>query len=634
MPFDPDAFLVSDAKKPSFDPDAFLGARKPRKWREVLADAPAAAFGEIGSTIGGAAHAATSLFSGPNEERTKQDAAAGKFMPLEIARTLLSRPDPANVKADARAGNFSPAGGHYTPFTAMAQGDTEPMKEAIAKRPLGLLGDVVGAAGLTPAGRRAIGAVTDFAMSPVRRAAHAIADLPPVRRAQARLLEASRVENGDPQTLAAALEGNVAPAPGVPYSAAQATQNPAVTALERQSRGAPQTAPGWANFDTAQNTSMVNALQGVVGHADDAAVIAAREARDAATGANRRVALALADQGGMEGAGIPGMGEAPHGMPNPRAGALRAVGEDPALAGQGGLEPHSLQDRGGLFEQSILRAVGEELAGNRGALPSVRSTANYVSDPASIATAGRAYETRKMLTDALNAKTGVPLDEIASAAKSGGVSTRAMRDAIDTSLDRASGGAWREYLNSFRDASRNVDNTQALNNIRAELEAKIAGGGVDGMGNPKLSRAFIHQVIEGHSTNKYGQMLSPDSQRRLNDIRSTAQQLEAPNINYRSASTGGGGSDTFHNAALSGAGHLLTRALGPVGRLATSVASGVAAPLESATNLRVADLLRNPQQAATALREAAARDAARRGRRSTGTKAAALAAALAAQPQQ
>jgi hypothetical protein len=394
--------------------------------------------------------------------------------------------------------------------------------------------------------------------------------------------------------------------PGVNLTAAQVTQDPGIAQLEKGSRSNPALAPAWTQFDTGQNSGLFGALHGIVSPATDDAVRAAQDARTAATQYNRKAALALADQGALE----------------PHAGFDAGDALSPK-----GLQPKDLPDQ---FSGPVRDAAAYELIGDRGVLPGVEKTANYVLDkvPGEGASAGRTYEVRKLLSDALNARQGQQLDEIASAAKSGGVSTRNIKNSIDSSLDQASGGMWRQYLDSFAANSKDVNSVQALNNIRADLLKKMETGAVDNRGNPKLTRAFIGNVIDSNAANKYGDLISPEIKARLDAITDTAQKIEAPLANYRLGATGGGGPDTAATIALMGAGHV-AKMLGPVGRIAAAVVPGLG---ESGGATQLAALLQNPTDAARALRTALEREAARKVK-SSGMKPAALAAILAAQQQ-
>lgn len=588
MPPDPKT-IVWDTPHP--DQIAWDGSSKAPSWGGAAARALPSAAGEIGGAISGAGRFLASL---PDDPLGYKIGRALKAAPGAIADDLggmaqyvrnLSAP-----QYQGTAPNLGDGAPQSHPWLSLAQGNTDPMKQAVAERPLALAGDVASVAGLSAPGRAALGWGSDMAMAAPRALGRAMADMTPERRAQNALLKAG---GENPQALAAALEQNRSAVPGVSYSAAQASQDPAIAQLEKGSRINRDQGPAWAQFDNGQNTGMFNALHGVVSPATDDALEAARTARDAATKYDRQAALALVNQGSLE-----------------------------AGAGREGANH---------FAHEIWNDVNTEMEGKRGVLPAVQTVGKWVnaSIPATSDPAGAAYEVRKRLADALNKRSGIDLGDLDSSIKSADVSSRAIKGSIDTALDDASGGMWRQYLDSFAANSKGVNSTQALNNIRADLEKKIEGGAVDGNGNPKLSRAYIKQVVERHSTNKFGDAIEPTAQARLDDILSTAQQLEAPQANYRMAATGGGGSDTASNLALAGANHL-ARALGPVGRIGAAVIPTLG---ERGGATQLAALLQNPPAAANAIRTAAARDAARRVR-SNGITPAALALALQANQSQ
>lgn len=614
-------------------------------WGDALLKAPAGAINEIGGALKGAGSFLASLPDDPLGYKIgRAVAAAPEAIGHAVGDTIQYARNLSPPQFQGNAPSLGTGAAQDHPWLAMVAGDNDPMKQMVAQHPLALVGDAAMAAGLTGPGRAALGGLADAATVIPRKVGHYIADLAPANRAENALLTASKATPGsDAQTLAAALEQNRSPVAGVNYSAAQATQDPAITQLEKGSRMNRDQRPAWAQFDTGQNTALFNALHGATASATDEALGAARGARDAKMKYNRQAALALAEQGGLEPGAfaapkivpgdpplIPRESIGPHGervIDIPDANARPPVKDTLANAGQFSLEPDA-QDRAGLFAAPVRNAMESELGGPRGALPSVQRLVGWLNKPDTLQTPGRAYEARKVISDALNAKVGVPLDELGASVKSAGVSSGALKGSIDTALDKASGGLWQQYLDGFAASSKDVNSTQALNNIRSELEDKINGGAVDGNGNPKITRAYLKQVIERNSTNKYGDLILPGAKNQLDNIMSAAQQMEAPQLNYRMAATGGGGSDTASNAALIGANHLV-RALGPVGRLAAAI-PGFG---ETGGATQLAALLQNPTEAAQALRTAAAREASRRGARSSGLRPALLAAALNSQQQ-
>lgn len=603
MPFDPDAFLAVPPAKAApapagFDPDAFLGKKKSRSWKDVLADAPKAAFGEIGDAVKGAGDFVASL---PEDPLGYKIGRAIKAAPGAIANQAggmmqyVRNLSPENMRGSAPAFPGGEAENH--PWMALAAGDTEPMKQHIAEKPLGLLADAVMAAGVTGPGRAMLGSGADLAMAGPRGLGRAIANMTPARRAETALMDAGQ-RSGSPDALVAALRGPGSNVPGVGLSAAQTAPVPELIQLERGSRINPRTSPAWANFDAGQNTGMFGALEGIVGPADDAAVQAARAARDAATAHGRQAATMIADQGSME----------------PFSNVPHTVARENIAA-------------------PIRETVARELESAHGAAAGAERTGDYVarnvgqgSEPAA-----RTYEVRKTLSDALNSRAGLDLGDIKSSVKSADAMSRSIVSSIDRELDRASGGVWSDYLESYRANSPGVNSTVALNRIREDLADVVRNGATDLNGNPKLTRAKLGQIIERHATNDWGAVIEPGAQARLDALRDTAQRIEAPQANYRASATGGG-SNTAHDLALTGASHFAHMI--PGGRLVAALARGAGSLGEGAGATRLAEMLQNPAATSTALETAIQREAARRSRRSSGITPAALAAALAAQPQQ
>lgn len=587
--------FYSDMPKADFDQKmgiAPLGSSQKQAptWGEAFKAAPGAALHQVGSAIETGANAiAHPIDTAVNVAKGVAglpgaliDEAGGM---VQYARNL----SPPELRGSAPEMKGGEAEKH--PYLALMAADTAPMRQQIATKPLNVAMDAAALTGSTAAGRAAFGRVSDLALAPGRRLGRAVRDLSPERRAQSALRDAAQ-ESGDPQLLARLLEQNRSAVPGMELSASQATFDPHLTALERRSRMTQ--GPSWTNFDTGQNTALYNALDSVVGHADDAALQGAKDTRAAATHYDREAALALANQGSLEaGAGYEGMG---------------------------------------LFNQPAARAVRDEMAGPRGVNPSVTRVGDWMQGTVlPRREAGATYEARKIISDALNKNAGIDTGDLASGIKSAGVSSQGVKSAIDTGLNRATGGMWQQYLDAFREGSATVDDMRALNRIREDLISK-EGGLVDMAGSPKLTRAFLQRTIQKHAETKYGPAFSADTERRLNDILHTAQTMEAPQANFRGAVTGGGGSNTPADLALAGGEHLLTRMI-PGGRLVAGAARAIGGLGENAGATRLANLLQSQTDAGAALRAALARDAAR-ARRSTGRKQAALAAALAAPDNQ
>lgn len=603
MPFDPDAFLASGPKKPppAFDPDAFLGVKKDKgpSWGDALKAAPGAALDEAGGAIQGVGRFIASL---PDDPLGYKIGRALKAAPGAIRDELggmgqyIRNLSPQEFRGSAAElpGNAAP---EAHPWLALGHQDTAPMRQAVAKKPLGLVADAAMVAGATAPGRAVLGKLTDLAAAPVRSVARGIADFTPERRSQGRLLEASRATPGmTPEEIARRMEAANSNVPGLYYSAAQASQDPGIAQLEKYSRIRPSTSPAWAQFDSGQNTALVRALEDTAGGATDQAVVDARTARDAVTRHGRQAAFAVADQGSME----------------PFSGVPHSVARENIAA-------------------PIRETVAREMEGAHGAAAGAERIGDYVARNAGYGSepAARTYEARKTLADALNRRAGVNMSDIESSVKSADAMTRTLVGTIDGELNRASGGIYRQYMDRFIAESPNVKSMEALNAIREELASKIAGGATN-TGEPILSRAYLKQIFERHGEDAFGPTILPQHQARLSAMLNAKQNIDAPLANYRAAVTGGGGSDTIGNALLTGAkgvGHAI--GLGPTMRVLSGVGEGFSEAVGSAANLRLAELLQNPPQAARALREAAARETRRHNKRSSGR--AALAAALAGQ---
>jgi len=485
-------------------------------------------------------------------------------------------------------------------------------------------------------------------LRPATAAASRLADLLPANRAENALLDASRITS-TPQQVVSDLRNSDSGVPGVDLSAGQATLDSGIIQLERANQMHPSASPQWAGFKSQQNSQLYGAMRDIVNPYDDAAFRAAQQARATATDPMRAAAFSLANQGGLEpSAGFGGWEDlsAAHYPADPIARQAQIAQEqaateaartqqnvntpgvagpgftmtDPATAaanrvgqqiGQVGLESPAA-DRAELFGtagvQPLRDLAAQEMAGPRGVNAGVSRLAdllNRTADQTSTAGAETIGEARRTITQALSARAGQPLSEQGSAIKSAGAASTGAVGMMDSILNHASGGMWGDYLDAFREHSADVNSIEALRNIRNDLADKVTGGAIDLSGqNPISTRAAINQIIESNSTGKYGDLIAPNIQARLDAVRTASQRIEAPN--FVKMAIAGGGPGTAADLANLMARHSLSAL--PGGGIIGQAAGYIGNALDRAGATQLAGLLQNPDKAADAIQNAMRRE--------------------------
>lgn len=165
-------------------------------WGEAAMSAIPSAIGQIGTGIVDAGKLAASLIGGPDPEAVKQDAQAGRFMPYEVAKSVAAIPGGMaqavrNLSPEEFRGSAPEmAGGEPEKhrWIQAAAGDTAPLRQDIAERPLSVVADVLGplfgAGAVTKTGQAMIGRGAEVVMTPGRKLASSLKNFQGARRAE------------------------------------------------------------------------------------------------------------------------------------------------------------------------------------------------------------------------------------------------------------------------------------------------------------------------------------------------------------------------------------------------------------------------------------------------------------------
>ena len=314
--------------------------------------------------------------------------------------------------------------------------------------------------------------------------------------------------------------------PGLRLTAAQATQEPYITQLERINRGIQDASPSWVDNEALQTSAVYDEVSGLVRGADQQ-LAGAREARAIASDPLRVSALEKANQQDQ---------------------IFRTGARDLALGqleGVAGANPGASK-----LATMVLNVVKEQ--GEEGALKYGQPSAE------------RLYSVRKNIGDALKPK-GITLSEMEASAKDAGVYAKDLKKGVDNVLNDASGGEWQKYLDAFKAGSKDVNSAEALNEIRKELLEQVGPSkGINQNGSPIITRSFLARLIGKYGTGPYGDKLSPTARKALENVRKDLQRIESPQANYRGAAAPSGTGTASDAAALAsalGAPNFLTRGL-------------------------------------------------------------------------
>ena len=331
-----------------------------------------------------------------------------------------------------------------------------------------------------------------------------------------------------------ALKGEYAPVPGVSGSAAVITKDPRLQVLETGSR----TGQGqmWMPFDKANEEARFNALMKAAGtQAERDALVAERSS---VTGPMREGAFKESENTLNTFIGPPSINKMRQTINELKTGEQRP---NPAV-------------------QTVANYVEKQLFGPQGATPQ------------------QLYTVRKVLTGQL--KTGAN-EEIGAAAAASRKQTMNLVDQIDENLNSLSGGKWSNYLEKYKDLSKEVSSKTALQNAIDDMTINLAQGAVPPALSGKTGEQTLSRLINKFALEDFGaktiDKLTPEA-RRLVDALKDDLARTAAGMNARA--TGGPGTAQYLAAqgrakglasqlVRTGAGAI---AGGPVGGIAANVA--------------------------------------------------------------
>ena len=447
-----------------------------------------------------------------------------------------------------------------------------------------------------------------------KMAGRAIANRLPSNIVGEKILSAARASSpagSDVEDIAQSLSQTKSPVSGVDYTAAQATQKPYFAALEKKSRT--DFPSEWSKYDQTQNTNIYNALMKATEDGTEKNLAALTLARKTATDPMREAALAKAATTDIA---TPMRKAAETELAGPRGVippaktvlkyVLRETPEAPSLEEVSRkIAPDNWQiyDNMKVKDSNLYNAL-------------ISMAADKAPKVASTITPDRLYEMRKYISQSLKSPYNTDQTKIGSAVKSAGIVSQNMKNAIDSTLNNATEGAWGKYLSAYGAGSKGVTNANALNKIRSDLLDKAEGGLSSEINNnqvvaPKITRAFLDKIIQKHGFDKYGETLTPGTAKKLADVMTTLQMQEAPLANLRASGTGGGGSDTAMTMGLGPMINNLGAAAGvfsPKIYYGAKVANTISNVGKKTAARDLAKILQSSEETAKFLRIAAARE--------------------------
>jgi hypothetical protein len=347
--------------------------------------------------------------------------------------------------------------------------------------------------------------------------------------------------------------GTTQAAQAIPESLAEATGSTTAGGLEAAS--AKEMNPEWAAFKRAQNVARHEAVQ----QATQEAPMAAQRmtARDLVADPMREAAMGAARQGAS-------------------------------------------------YEAPVLKAAQDMLTSSEAVNPSVRRVADYVLSamderaPTKLTPEGL-YTVRKVLKEKLHGP-HMAGDELSAAVKGADVQTLKLIDAIDQSLNQASGGRWGRYLSTYGSASRPVDASHAAQAVRDVFERE---GVAELGGAPEVTATRLGQALrasEGGSRH-FPLALSQPARQGVEDVLEHVTRANEVQKARKIAGTAGGGSQTSMDLS-----DLAHRALSPLGgfpvRAVRAALDFVSKGGHAETQRELVGMLQNPQAAVRAIQEA------------------------------
>jgi len=374
----------------------------------------------------------------------------------------------------------------------------------------------------------------------------------------------------DSDALIKALKGEYSPVPGVSGSAAVITKDPRLQTLETGSR----TGQGqmWMPFDALNETARYNALIKAAGTATERKALEIE--RDRVTGPMRE-------------------------------GAFRDAVTNPDTSF---VSP--LSDK-------MMKTLNDLKTGEQRANPNIQKLVPYLEEQLfnpQGTTPQQLYTIRKVLTGQI--KSGAN-DEIGAAAAVTRTKTKNVVSQIDEILNSLSGGKWSDYLEKYKDLSKEVSSKNALQNAIDDMTVNLAQGRVPLSLSGKTGEQTLSRAVNKYALKDFGaktiDQLTPENRALIealkDDLYRTASAMNA-------RATGGPGTAQYQasNKYQQGLASQLMKtgagaiAGGPVGGIAANVAGDLVSTAlarsgdESAKIL--ARLLQDPRYLAAMLEKA------------------------------
>lgn len=277
---------------------------------------------------------------------------------------------------------------------------------------------------------------------------------------------------GRPEELIASLKKTQSPISGVRLTAAGASDNANLAALETGSRV--RAAGEWMPFDEANANARWQALMDRAG--TEAERSGLRAARDAMTGGLRSESMGIAEG--------------------------------------------TINLSRGEFAKPIYETLERLSTGELRPNPQVQKLVSYVRGQLDEQLSPQQlYTVRKVLTGDIK---GGMSDELSNAAKSARRETMGLVENIDAALDKMSGNTWGDYLKSYRSASKDINSKQALQDVIDGLQKGWGSGTVPPVMGTKPGPHQFGRMVEGETKREFGSktadLLTPEDRLFIDNL--------------------------------------------------------------------------------------------------------------------
>jgi hypothetical protein len=258
------------------------------------------------------------------------------------------------------------------------------------------------------------------------------------------------------------------------------------------------------------------------------------------------------------------------------------------------------------FHQNAQQVAQDIMQSDAAVNPAVRRVADLVlssmDDRAQTAITPKGlYEVRKLLADKLHGPLQIG-DELSAAVKGADRQTLQLIEAIDKSLDQASGGRWQKYLDTYGRASRPVEQARSAQLAREvfEREGVPELGGVPEVTATRLGQAL--RASEGSASRRFPLELSPRAREGLEAVQENIARSNEVQKARKLAGTAGGGSQTSMDMARDAA----TGVIGNRSQLMGTALRWLGRNANQDTQRELAALLQDPRAAVAAIQRAQA----------------------------